>query len=109
MAKLLGDVRVGDWYRSFGGGPPFEIVAIDLDQECIEIQYFDGAVEEIEFDSWLEMELQSVAPPEDFSGALDLDRDDYRGSMDMGGGSGREFRGNPLDELDRLDAGGVFE
>lgn len=108
MAKLVSDVRVGDWYRSFGGGPPFEVVAVDLDQECLEIQYFDGAVEEIEFDQWLEMELQPVAAPDDISGALDLGRDDYQTGWDAGSSS-REFRGNPLDELDRLDASGRFD
>lgn len=106
MAKLLANAKIGEWYRSFGGGPPFEVVAIDTDEEVIEIQYFDGAIEEIDFESWLEMELQVVAQPEDSSGAMDMDREDFGSEPELGAA---EYRGNPLDDLDRLERGGLFE
>ena len=37
---------VGDWYRS-DSGVLFEVVAIDKDDATIEVQHFDGTVEEI--------------------------------------------------------------
>ena len=40
---------VGQWYRG-GTNELFEVVAIDDEDETIEIQYFDGTVTEIEFD-----------------------------------------------------------
>ena len=42
---------VGDWYRR-QGGELFEIVAIDEDDGTIEVQHFDGTVEELDFEAW---------------------------------------------------------
>ena len=70
---------VGQWYRG-GTNELFEVVAIDDQDETIEIQYFDGTVTEMEFDSWNEQlldELIDVADaPEDWSGAVDVEAED---------------------------------
>ena len=68
--------RVGDWYQNISGDN-FEIVALDEEEATLEIQYFDGAVEEVDFDSWHEMEITPIEPPEDWSGSMDIERDDY--------------------------------
>ena len=44
---------VGEWYRG-GTNELFEVVAIDDQDQTIEIQYFDGTVAEMDFDSWNE-------------------------------------------------------
>ena len=67
---------VGDWYRD-AAGDIFEVVAIDDDEGTIEIQYFDATVEELENDSWNELYLIPIEPPEDWSGSLDIEREDY--------------------------------
>lgn len=68
--------EIGAWYRETGG-EAFEVVAIDEEEGVVEIQYFDGAIEELERDTWYEMELRSVEPPEDWSGPFDdLEKDD---------------------------------
>lgn len=73
---MLNEPTVGDWYRDTEDRI-FEIVALDTDTNTIEIQYFDGAVEDIDIDDWYEMELESVAEPEDWSGPFDnVVRDD---------------------------------
>ncbi len=70
---------VGQWYRD-GADELFEVVAIDDHDETIEIQYFDGTVAEMDFDSWnenlVERLLESAAPPEDWSGAADVEAED---------------------------------
>ena len=38
---------IGAWYQ-LDGGELFEVVAYDADDGTIEIQYFDGTVEEME-------------------------------------------------------------
>ena len=43
---------IGEWYRRTGGDS-FEVVAIDPDDRTIEIQYFDGTIEETDLDEWL--------------------------------------------------------
>ncbi|MGC1953130.1 MAG: DUF6763 family protein [Gammaproteobacteria bacterium] len=67
---------VGDWYRD-AEGRSFEIVAVDEEDGSIEVQYFDGAVEEYDIETWYELEIEPTAPPEDWSGPYDdLEKDD---------------------------------
>ena len=40
---------IGAWYR-LDGGESFEVVAFDTDDGTVEIQYFDGTVEELEME-----------------------------------------------------------
>jgi hypothetical protein len=95
MAQWLRDVSVGEWYAA--GGEPFEIVGIDVKTEVVLIQHFDGALEEVEFDSWEELNARQCAPPEDYSGALDLERADYGLDLEDDHRYGKD---NPLDFLD---------
>ena len=74
MAQWLKEPNAGDWYQS--ADSTFEIVGVDLANEIVLIQHFDGALEELEFEAWAELEAEPCAAPEDFSGALDLDTED---------------------------------
>lgn len=78
--------KVGDWYR-IRGGELFEVVALDEETRCVEMQYFDGTVEEMELDDWIEQasarEVEAAEPPEDWSGSVDMDPlDDDSGDQD---------------------------
>ena len=70
---------VGQWYRG-NTNELFEVVAIDDEDETIEIQYFDGTVTEVEYDSWNEQLLDELIDmadaPEDWSGAVDVESED---------------------------------
>jgi hypothetical protein len=70
---------VGQWYRG-STNELFEVVAIDDQDQTIEIQYFDGTVTEMEFDSWNEQLLDELIDaadaPEDWSGAVDVEAED---------------------------------
>lgn len=87
---------IGDWYQAVTGDN-FEIVAIDEEEATLEIQYYDGAVEEIDFDSWKEMQIQPIEPPEDWSGSLDIEREDYGVDLEL---NSRNDIVNPLDEVE---------
>ena len=91
---------VGEWYRS-PEGMEFEVVAIDQDEGTVEIQYFDGAIEELEFSSWAQMPLEAIQPPEDWSGSMDMMREDFL--VDTGMSMQEEWT-NPLDVLDTMAA-----
>ncbi len=67
---------VGDWY-SGPSGELFEVVAIDDDDRTIEIQYFDGTLEEYELDTWNAQSISEADPPEDWTGSVDVDQEDY--------------------------------
>lgn len=69
---------VGKWFRR-PDGTLLEVVAADEDDGTIGVQLFDGTIDEIDADAWRESFLVEVAAPEDWSGSVDMDPDDYRG------------------------------
>lgn len=74
---------VGHWYRYLDKGQGFVVVALDDSQALIEIQHYDGDVEEVDFDSWYEMEIEPTVAPKDWIGPWDdieLDDLDYADS-----------------------------
>lgn len=95
---------IGDWYR-LNGGELFEVVAVDDDDGTIEIQYFDGTVEEMDVDDWNAQwedgALEAAEAPEDWSGSVDVESEkDGRGSDS---GEDRELRASPLDGIDLFE------
>jgi hypothetical protein len=62
----------GNWYSHRDKGQTFQVIAVDEDRQLIEIQYFDGDLEEIDSDAWYEMDLEIAEPPEDERGPLDV-------------------------------------
>lgn len=67
---------VGQWYQN-PDQSKFEVIALDEDEGIIEIQYFDGELDEVEFDVWSQLGLEGISPPEDWTGAYDdFERDD---------------------------------
>jgi hypothetical protein len=61
---------VGNWYQG-ADEQAFEVVAVDEDDETIGIQFADGAVEELDMDTWFSMELNVTTPPDDLGGLFD--------------------------------------
>lgn len=76
MGRSPGEVEIGDWFEDLETAELFEVVAIDHANRTVEIQYFDGTVEEFEFEAWSQLPLAETAPPEDWSGAFDAERED---------------------------------
>jgi len=68
--------EVGNWYKN-RNGDNFEVVAIDEHTSTIEIQYFDGTLEEYDQDTWIELHPHPIEAPEDFSGSMDMEPEDY--------------------------------
>ncbi len=89
---------IGNWYRK-ENGERFEIVAVDVDDATIEIQYFDGTIEELDMDAWEEMPLEEVEPPEDWTGSVDVDEEEVEDLKD----EPEEEFDDPLEYLDRQD------
>ncbi len=71
------DPIIGNWYEHLDKGQMFEVVALDEDAGTIDIQYFDGDIEELSLDNWYELDVEPSEPPEDWTGAMDdIERDD---------------------------------
>ncbi len=98
---------IGQWYRR-PGGDSFEVVAIDRDDRTIEIQYFDGTVEELDMDEWLEDEIEASEAPEDWTGSVDIEPEDTENEFEreLGAGTGRS---DAMSFVDRDEAGGFAE
>ncbi len=94
---------VGGWYRHKGGGAElFEVVAVDESDSTIELQHFDGTVEELDFDSWEEQWedslIEAAEAPEDWTGSVDVEPEDIdQQSTDFN--AERQWL-SPLDYLD---------
>jgi len=99
---------IGHWYR-IQGSDSFEVVAFDEDDGTIELQYFDGTVEEMDIEDWhAEKEsgaLEEVEPPEDWTGSVDVDPEDedQRGAAGYGEDEERGQRGARLEGLDLFE------
>jgi hypothetical protein len=65
------DPVVGNWYRHIDKGQIFRVVSIDEDNDLIEIQQFDGDLEELDSAGWFELDLDLAEAPEDWTGPVD--------------------------------------
>jgi hypothetical protein len=65
----------GQWYESLEDEETFQVLSIDEDSELIELQYEDGDVEEIDYETWQELDLDLTEEPEGWSGSEDDDDD----------------------------------
>lgn len=72
---------IGRWYRRTNG-QLFEVVAVDDEDGTIELQFFDGTIDEVDQETWAALLIQRVAPPEDWSGAVDMDPEDFAGQVE---------------------------
>ena len=93
------DPAIGRWYRRTNG-QLFEVVAVDDDDETIELQFFDGTIDEVDRDTWSKLLIERVAAPEDWSGSVDMDPEDFSGQDDGEMPSGYH---DPLEFLEKDD------
>jgi hypothetical protein len=96
---------VGQWYRRFNGAL-FEVVAIDRDDGTVEVQHFDGTVEEYDLDAWDELDFEEAQAPEDWTGSVDVEPEDYESEREIAA-TGAWL--DPLMSLDRSEASGYSE
>jgi len=89
--------EVGEWYVDPNGNR-FEVVALDEDDRSIEIQHFDGTVEEFDFVAWEGSDFRLTGPPEDYSGSLDIEREDLDTDLNR---PASEKTADPLEYLDK--------
>ena len=89
---------IGQWFRR-PNGTLFEVVAIDEDDATVEIQQFDGTIDELDIERWPELLLTEASAPEDWSGSVDMDPEEYVGRKDSEMPSGFH---DPLAFLDKL-------
>ena len=67
---------IGAWYQDATEDQIFEVVAVDEHTTTIEIQYLDGEISELDFETWQQMLLLSAKPPEDWRASYELSQED---------------------------------
>ena len=89
---------IGQWF-SRPNGTLFEVVALDEEGGTVELQQFDGTIDEVDLEAWPELLLVEVSAPEDWSGSVDMDPEDFigRNNEEMPPG----FH-DPLEFLDKI-------
>ncbi len=54
----------GQWYENLEDEQSFRVLTVDEDSELVEIEYLDGEIEEIDLETWHEMDLEQTDEPE---------------------------------------------
>jgi hypothetical protein len=68
---------VTQWYRHLDKGQDFQVTAIDDGEQTVELQHFDGDIEEVDLEDWYRLEVEPIEAPEDWTGPMDdVERDD---------------------------------
>ncbi|HYK26019.1 MAG TPA: DUF6763 family protein [Steroidobacteraceae bacterium] len=66
----------GQWYENIEEEESFRVLSVDEDSELVEIEYLDGDVEEIDLETWHEMDLERTTEPEGWTGSAEDDDED---------------------------------
>ena len=80
MMQSVTEPVIGQWYEDIQKRR-FEVVAAD--EDAVEIQYYDGDVEEVDMESWYLMNVVLAVEPNDASGPYDdLGMEEFGGERD---------------------------
>lgn len=71
MNSEVGSARIGQWYSRSDKGEIFQVTGVDDGSETVEIQTFDGDLDEIDQEAWATLPLSFAEPPEDWTGPMD--------------------------------------
>ena len=66
----------GKWYENKEEEETFRVLTVDEDDELVEIEYVDGEIEELDLDTWHELDLELTEEPEGWAGDDDDDDED---------------------------------
>jgi len=67
---------VGQWYENIDENESFRVLSMDEDAELVEIEYLDGDIEEIDLETWHELDLEKIDEPEGWAGSAEEEEED---------------------------------
>ena len=74
------DPRINQWYAHLHKGQRFYVVDFDEEQDTVELQHFDGDLEELSLDEWRDLYIELSEEPTNWTGALDIAEKDDKGT-----------------------------
>jgi hypothetical protein len=66
----------GQWFEDLEENEIFKVLSVNPDEEIIEVQYENGDIEEIDLDTWHELDLERAQEPEGWASDEDDDEDE---------------------------------
>jgi hypothetical protein len=72
----------GKWYENREEDETFRVLSVDEDDELVEIEYVDGEIEELDLDTWHELDLEPTDTPEGWSDDADEGGEDEDDDFD---------------------------
>ena len=81
MARDYDPVQ-GQWYEDLEENEIFKVLSVDPDEEIIEVQYENGDIEEIDLDTWHELDLERAEEPEGWASDDEDEEDDDDEDLD---------------------------
>ena len=74
------DPRIDQWYSHLDKGQRFYVTAINEEENTVDIQHFDGDLEEFSLEEWRDLRIVLSEQPENWRGALDISEKDDLGT-----------------------------
>ena len=101
------DPIIDAWYHYPAKAQKFKVTALDEQNATVEIQYFDGNIDEIDIDNWYGLATERIAAPEYWTGPMDnTEKDDLN---PVGTEMQREDWDAPYQEVDEKHRAGPRE
>ncbi len=67
----IADPVIGRWYKDFENNLTFKVVAIEGNDESIEVQYANGDLGEYDNEAWYNSTFDYIEDPEDWAAPFD--------------------------------------
>ena len=101
------DPIIDAWYHYPAKAQKFKVTALDDHAATVEIQYFDGNIDELDVDTWYDLDIERVEEPEDWTGPMDSIEKDDPNAVDTE--MQREDWEEPYQEVDEMKRAGPRE
>ena len=94
---------VGQWYENVDENESFRVLSVDEDAELIEIEYLDGDIEEIDLETWRELDLDKTEEPEGWAASHEEGKEEEDEELDEDWDEDEEDEDEDDDEDDDAD------
>jgi hypothetical protein len=64
----------GQWFEDLEENEIFRVLSVDPDEEIVEVQYENGDIEEMDLDTWHELDLERAEEPEGWASDEEEDK-----------------------------------
>src|ERR1700721_108125 len=72
----------GQWYENNDENESFRVLSVDEDAELVELEYLDGDIEEIDLETWHELDLDKIDEPEGWAGSSEEEEEEEEEEKD---------------------------